>query len=625
MGTRSSAKIKLRNAPYKCDLCCRRLMSAEALKTHQICIHNLKVKTKTLPNKQAVVKAKSQLQKVKNERLEKIIVKSKIPLQKKVNVSSKADKTTVKNPPKLPEKPPSDSEKCIYECPKCQKTFRIYFSAHRHIQKSHCVNSSGEKVSPNSPNLIKPIVRSGCVKCNKRLDPLERHLCDVIETFEHEDLGLSIYYVCTGCKQQFLNLRVFDLHVSGLHCDGVESMFFPNSDVFQAWKNDMEEQTKVKYSILGKYNHKKMFRCTHLPEENNSHDDSTSFLCPSAIVVQEFSKGIQVHFYKNHFGHDCGDYVSSDDNKKYSLTTLLNKAKENTEIEDFKVEESDLYIQFKQLMECIVHDAAKTNIDTLKVLIGKALEMTSVVNSYGVDLNPDTVSTKSSIDNNIKGVLGELGNSLNKKKKTEVTEDNPKSEPITKRFKTRINQLNPNNDIPIQSQKSLSVPLLQDTSIKIINSFSLAEQDISKAVNEMDSDENEESKKEDELVERASKKFNLSDEIKIELENEVNNEIESPSLFDSSDPYKKFVVRNFKLDQNPSKLKNKSKSISGNRNQVNKSPSPKSQSHTKDTTKHTSKHINQIKSETGLSSLPVDYKYEVKERENDCNILILKI
>ncbi|CAG4995335.1 unnamed protein product [Parnassius apollo] len=570
MGTRSATKIKLRNAQYKCDICGRKLMTAEALKSHQQCVHKVtnKPKTKVTQLKQAISKYKSQTPKIKNLKLVELAVsKSKSTPSKKVSSSKPAAKSTVINASEETLKPfPVDMANAEYECPKCMKIFPIYFSAHRHIQKSHCVNEAGEKVSPNSQHLIKPIVKQLCKVCNERISETEPHICGNIR-LELDDAGISSLYVCSGCKQQFISLRLFDLHVAGLHCDGVESMFFPSIKEFQIWKDDMELQTKVRYATFGTYNSKQIYRCTFLPEGSNAYDETTSYFCPSTIAVQEFSKGIQVHFYKDHYSHCFEGYVLANKYKKYSLTTLLQNSDGYTQINELKEDETDLYLQFKKLMECIVLDAAKINIATLKILIGKALDMTSVLNNYEEDPDSDSLSTKRVIEDKITWVLGELGGGLGEKRKLALNMDKPETEPITKRFKTRIYQHNAYQE---QTLNSSPLSMLQDSTIKIINSFSLAQPEISKAINELDS-ENEEV---DPLLKlnEISPMDNQIEDTPVMLVDKGNNDQpktdplnlsdkikdESPSSF--NDSYKDFVVKNFNVTPIPSKSKPKNKS-----------------------------------------------------------------
>jgi hypothetical protein len=76
---------------------------------------------------------------------------------------------------------------------------------------------------PNSPFLIKPLRVERCIKCDMRIRGNESHSCSERYDLEFYDVAIA----CTGCKQQFMSVEVFDMHVSGLHCDNIESLFFP--------------------------------------------------------------------------------------------------------------------------------------------------------------------------------------------------------------------------------------------------------------------------------------------------------------------------------------------------------------------------------------------------------------
>ncbi|XP_045541167.1 uncharacterized protein LOC106712588 [Papilio machaon] len=575
MGTRSSAKIKLRSLAFKCDICGRRLMSAEALRTHQLCIHNItnKVKTKVAP-KQGVTKPKTQpqTQKMKNIKLEK----PKSAPTKNVAVNSKL---VNKIEEKVIAKRGSKSiETCNeYECPKCFKNFPDYFLAHRHIQKYHCFNSNNEKVSPNSPNLIKPNIMLVCAKCNRRPKSLETHKCT---SFKYDQIENAALYICMGCKEQFQSLRLFDLHVSGLHCDGVESMFFPTNEVFLSWKEDVLKQTGLNYYVLGNYNYKEILRCPCIPDEN-VNGDIIPYLCPSCIVVQELPKGTQVHFYKNHYSHACGTYTLPDKYKKYTLSTLIQNEEAYTEI-DMKANGTEIYQQFKQLMDCIVQDAANIKIDSLKILLTKALDMTTVL-SKEVDTDSTFMSMKLILDNNITGLLNNDNQQVGKRKNIL---NEKKTEPITKRFKTRT----------YKDSKSGS---LEDASIKIVNSFSLAEHEIVDAINK--GNENNEENTSNKVTEKNIKDSpSSSDKEKDEVVNVKKKQTEqSPSSF--ADSYKVFVKQ--LSEPSPPLRKKKSNTI----------------------IKQVIKSEIDIPKEINVKIIPIDYEYEIKEQENDCNILILKI
>lgn len=107
MGARTPTKFKLRRPTYKCDECDKKFLSAQALKSHQYCLHKIKMKPKT----------KGKLLNL---------------LGKPVKKTSGVQKKDVDVVPEV-----SDVRKIQYECPQCQLRFSVYFSAFRHIQRSH--------------------------------------------------------------------------------------------------------------------------------------------------------------------------------------------------------------------------------------------------------------------------------------------------------------------------------------------------------------------------------------------------------------------------------------------------------------------------------------------------------
>ncbi|XP_052748247.1 uncharacterized protein LOC113519608 [Galleria mellonella] len=506
MGAKTPAKLKLRRPMYKCNICDRKLLSAQALKTHQYCIHNL-----SKPKPEANTVRAKDMKTVQNKTTE-----PKITSKPTVEVAEQK-KSPVISPAKL-----SDVRRIEFQCPKCEKLFDVYFSAYRHIQKHHCVNSKGRKVPSSSPDLIKPIRVELCVKCNKKVHVNDIHVCS--DTIEHES-GFITNYVCTGCSQGFSTIQVFDLHISGLHSDGVDSMFFPTMNEFLTWKNDMESQTKIKYLVLGKCNMKQTYRCTFLPSGEPA-DSRTAHFCPSSLVVQEFTKGIQVHYYKQHYGHNCEKYTLTDTYKKYHITPIIAQASSYECTEVVTEDEKDLYVQFKTLMESIVLEAAKVKIDTLKIMVGKALEMTSVLTNYEEDeemtslIEPQVTTSKSMTDDQITKALQSLQNS-NKRK---LEKDDDEDVDVNRKLKKR------NTDITVLSPK-------------IINAFSMA-----KTV--------ENSKKQTEKAATPASTKPIIDEEAARIK--YKSLMQSPSYNDS---YKDFLDKNFKTGIEHSNTKTETRKV----------------------------------------------------------------
>ncbi|XP_053622538.1 uncharacterized protein LOC128682079 [Plodia interpunctella] len=509
MGAKSPVKLKLRRPMFKCNICHRKLLSAQALKTHQYSIH--KFEHSTSPSRarvRSVMKAKTLPKKVPAT-----VSKATNPISK--TRSSMHDNDSGEDARLAPEKV-SDLRRIQFECPKCNCVFPAYFSAFKHIQKNHCMNSRGLKVEASSPDLIKPLRVEVCVKCNNRVRANDMHLCSEIGVISE---GLFVDYLCMGCKQKFASMQLFDLHVSGLHSDGVESLFFPNMHEFLTWKTQMQSSTKTNYLIFGKCNLKQTFRCTYLPPAETTGGEvnamSTSHICPAGIIIQEFTKGIQVHFYKTHHGHTCPEYVCPEKYKKYLITTLMQK--KNTESFDVDYNEKDIYCQFKVLLESIIIEAAKVKVDDLKLLIEKALEMTSILNNY--DEDDDTyshVNSNSLCEEQIVKALDSLRS--NKRKST-----------------------NPNDIIDLKRKKQV------DSTPRIVNSFSMANSDVEKKEVAVKKKEAPAKKQEAAPKKQEAKEDNKKDVNVASPRVLRNTQIQSPTF---NDTYKDFVDKNFKPPDN---------------------------------------------------------------------------
>ncbi|XP_047543035.1 uncharacterized protein LOC125075349 [Vanessa atalanta] len=588
MGAKTAVKLRNRGAAYKCDLCGRKLMTPDALVVHQRTAHNI-ITRRTKP-KQIIKPIRSPKVQVK----EKPVKKTLTPLKNTPKISDKKPKEVVKSEPITdevnPENKPEKKKKTVeFECPKCFRVFLTYFPALKHIQKYHCVNRQGTKVPPNSPSLIQPVRIELCLKCKRKVKSIQTHICD--NTVKEKSEGQV--FICMACEEWFPNLKSFDTHVLCLHGNEVESMFFPTNVEFTKWKTEMEAQTNASYAILDKYDSKKYYHCNSVSENNDK--SSNTYFCPSTIVIQEFSKGIQVHFYKQHFKHSVVDYTLSDKYKKYSITSFLKRSEEYNSLPNLEFDDNDMYLQFKTLMEGIVVDAAKINISTLKILVGKALDMTSILTNYDEEVDDTNVDMRNTSHNmNDSQITKALeDNNLNTGKR----KNSNKTEGITDIKKTKIDSITQERDTDTSSPK-------------ILNSFSLA--DNVDAINELNKDD-------DMTNNSVIDKIKSNDTDKKPLK-QLKDLDQSPSSF--NDSYKDFVVKNFPAKDAEVKTRNRvgRPVVKTKIGQFKPSLSPKSP------VKLEAKKIEVDKlNRLSIDKPKVDFEYEVKEQEEGCNILILKI
>lgn len=356
----------------------------------------------------------------------------------------------------------------------------------------------------------------------------------------------------------------------------------------------MELQTKTKYLMMGQYNTKKIYRCCNIETKD---DDPVTVFCHSTIVFQEFAKGSQVTFYKNHDGHTYEDYVLKDKYKSFCITNMLQKAAGYTAMTDINSDDNDLYLQFKTLMESIVLDAAKINIDALKVLVGKALDMTSVLTQYDEDAESEMTNDTSTL-------------SLNKKHDdkiiTQTLEGLRSSLRIKRKSSVQV-------DVPQKVLRKTSVPgekSVQKTKAK--NTFSLADdKDSDNILKELDGDsknviENKKPAQTKDGIENVTQNTGLETpktQPKVVFD-------QSPSSF--NDSYKDFIDKTLKTPAAKKATENKKQVVKTKIGQF-KPASPKATPVVE--TKKRKSSIGKVK----------EVEYEVKEQDNDCNILILKI
>ncbi|XP_049884163.1 uncharacterized protein LOC126379450 [Pectinophora gossypiella] len=586
MGARLPAVERPRRGGIKCEFCGRAVPSISALRSHQNSLHSSALKRKDLLLKKKKIKP-SKVQKpvprVAPKLLPKINPVKKAPTEK--SADTKESTITVDKTPKTENgkavavkvKPRAWKEslqkakmadgrkrKIEFQCPKCSKVFPVLFSAQRHIQKRH---PSSDNDSSNTKTL-QPITLELCCYCNDKFP--SPHECP-----NRPSSNLNMMYKCVGCEQQFSCNKLFDVHVTDIHGDLSETLFFPSEEEFTNWKEKMEAQTDCKYTVMGQYNSRQVHRCCNVTD--NSTDEVVRF-CPSTIISKDVCKGIQVNFYIDHHGHKHQEYEMTAEFKSYTVTDLIQQA--TSKIPDLSPDDSDLYLHFKFLMESIVLDAAKLNIATLKDLIAKAVDMTSVLAQYDEDqesmfenTNVLTINVNKR-DDTITSVMEGLRSSKRNKKSNEEN----------------------------GTAKKLKVADAVAKTPKVNSSFSLAdEKDSDKILKELDRDNVKSkgpkakvNKEEAENVKNNSTKKGNSPQLTSMLN-------QSPQL-SFNDSYKDFIKNN--VPDSQVKKRNIVKTKMG---QFKPNLSPK-------------KGVKR----NSFGKAP-DVEYEVKEQENDCNILILKI
>ncbi|XP_063371866.1 uncharacterized protein LOC134660096 [Cydia amplana] len=401
---RGPTRLRQREGTIKCEYCGRKCLTPQALQTHQQTAHKnsrnnlinpkkdypVNNKTKSSPKStiEPVISVKSpenllakppanarRAASLNSREVEKV-------LQDDSDIATASDSSETSVKEEIVEK--KEQRKTEFECPKCKRRFAVYFMAYKHIQNHHAGPANGSKTP-----IPKPIRIEICTICNTPVNS-NSHVCT-------GPLKLAMGLICTGCEQEYKTLTMFDMHKSSMHSDGVESMFFSTLDEFEQWRQKMENQTKAKYTTLDQNDTKKIYRCSYRTGLGPG-SYSRQRMCPSCVVVQEFTKGFQVHYYPVHYGHGYHKYNLSSAFQQYSITSLMNltaKQLPDDQPNTADLDSPDLYLQFQKITGTIVNEAARINVNGLKKLMRKALEMMEVINSYVEDDDDDDGITSS--------------------------------------------------------------------------------------------------------------------------------------------------------------------------------------------------------------------------------------
>lgn len=273
------------------------------------------------------------------------------------------------------------------------------------------------------------------------------------------------------------------------------------------------------------------------------------------------------------------------------------------------------------MVTCIIKDAVTADVPTLRSLLDKALEMTTVLKSFHGEDNNKPVVNKSLSDDQITKSL----DSLKPKRKRKQSFEKKIEEVVPKKIKK-----------PTAAENRMSTRLRR--------SSTAANKSVSFSKTIVTNNEEKTSDKElEELLEEGlgltpqkSSLKKTEDQSKVSKKTEEDKEekpeetprslLQSPSSF--NDSYKNFVDQNFPNATEASTPKakpnvRKKEVIRTKMGQFKaKAPSPKNVS---PKSPKTVKVVDKVPVTPVVLKPKADIKYVVKEQENDCNILILKI
>ncbi|CAG4969842.1 unnamed protein product [Colias eurytheme] len=250
-----------------------------------------------------------------------------------------------------------------YECPMCNILYPKYINVLEHLQFYHSVGG----INPES---IEKVIVQQCVICNKTVKSLLFHQC-----IQGNLVCDASTYHCAICKKFFTTMEI-ENHMQ-VHGQAKETMFFPSYRDFRSWKEYIEAQTLVQYTKAEEHDNKQYYRCV-------SVNGSRAQICPGLMIAQEYGNGIHVDLFETHELMKKKHTLPAKF-KKYYISKLLNPV-EGYNATKVIMDGNDQYLKFKILLENIVVDAAKIDVNRLKVLMSKALEMASILTSYDEEI-----------------------------------------------------------------------------------------------------------------------------------------------------------------------------------------------------------------------------------------------
>lgn len=594
-----------------CAICGRKFTKVKALDAHRKSTHKLSTITKQTHKtvrKHARVTTKS------SRLLKKKVIKPK-PNKTSIPMSTPETKTETTNTVnEVATEKTINLKKVLFKCPKCVKVFSVYFSAYKHIQKFHCVDENDKPVEPNSSFLIKPI----------RVESFEAWM--PLKSTQETQTALEKEperFMCLGCQKTHDNLELFEDHVKIFHSNGAEILFFPSNAEFGSWKIELETATRTKFvTRIPEKKTRQIYHCSHQP----LLETKKTLLCPASLSITELKNGHQVIYYKEHFGHSCSELTISK-YKKYSISSYF----KDMEIKNVDTE-NNIYEQFKNIMNSITDNAINVDIGVLNTLLSKALEMTISLNTVNIEKEEQSTANKNMTDAQISQVLAGV----------KVYPAKRKSDTINKNIKKLKPQENNQDSIsspnsPLSKpNESLASITLKRTVLQSPPSFNDSYKDFV--------DQNCKTPVPVTPRRNAVKKKNIV-KTKIGQFKPATSPKDTPIT-----PLPKLSPKTSKqLPQTKSLTPSKTSKqeilpkttkkalLTPNTTKAPQSPKPakdilspkppkeilssKPPKETLSPKKQTNK---QTRFSTGLKLKP-DIKYEVKEQENDCNILILKI
>lgn len=276
----------------------------------------------------------------------------------------------------------------------------------------------------------------------------------------------------------------------------------------------------------------------------------------------------------------------------------------------------------------VAHDAAKADMSTLKELIGKALEMASLLKHLKNNDHSSASVKKKLSDDQISKTLDSLQTRTGKRKQVIEVKESKREVPKRIKRNSTVTEDTVENSI---TTKAKTTPLAKSVTFK-----NTSKNNDNKSDSELSQTDTEDSLKTiltaSEVTQTSKKADDSSETSSLRTEDDRKDEplrsaVQSPSFNDS---YMNFVGQNFRssLEASTPKVRPNIRKKEIMKTKIGqfkaKSLSPKQPISPKSPKEVKSKEVTKESVSTKKWSTK-DLKYEVKQQENDYNILILKI
>lgn len=173
--------------------------------------------------------------------------------------------------------------------------------------------------------------------------------------------------------------------------------------VFETWLSNLEKTTNTLFYPKSKMDFKQYYVCTaHI------HTDERGKLiqCPAMIISRHYEKGVQVFFLKSHKGHEAIEYEPDVTIQKYLVSAdLFPKKMEKalgTKGHRQKTECDKMQKEIKDILKTVMNNCSRLEYNNLEDVLDLAKSMQTLIDSI-----PNNVSENGHIDTDDENIVNE--------------------------------------------------------------------------------------------------------------------------------------------------------------------------------------------------------------------------